>query len=193
MELNIDDAVLYAAFLAAFRQADRDNAGANGETEVTFGAGGKTAAYYFKAPNFECVAYRINGGAKITLTKYNHVSGVEPCSVESFRTALYKGAGASPIVEKNMSTVIALTSEAARSKVVEANIVKAINYEGDFEFAKHEVLFKNYGTTAEKHGMWADGAYLPGWAPLTKADYSFAFGPNEDGTVNPKKIALDAL
>ena len=93
----------YKAFLVEFRQADKDNAGNKGEYSVDYAdEDGGTATYFYKAPNFQLIAYSLNGGARVNLTTYNHVSGIPSCSRYIFRRSLLEGAGGHTMVEKNI-------------------------------------------------------------------------------------------
>jgi hypothetical protein len=72
----------YRVFLTAFRQADKDNAGGGGGTEVNYAdaEGQGSATYNYKAPNFQLVAYRLGEGQRVNLSTYNHVSDIPSCS-----------------------------------------------------------------------------------------------------------------
>lgn len=187
----------YKAFLIAFRQADKDNAGGGGETEVNYtdAEGQGSATYYYKSPNFQLVGYRLGEGQRVNLSTYNHVSDIPSCSRLVFRRSLIEGAAGRTVVEKNLSRVIALTSEAARSLVVERNILKAITYVKNFDFNGHELLFKNYQKTTDRFGYGGTGkGYLPGWQPLAKYHYASYFNslrePGTGPSANVTRITL---
>lgn len=177
MTITLDlDPDAYSECLTQMRVADKQG----GTFDVMFTDGQANAQYFYNSPNFELAAYKLNGGVKRTLTKYNHVSGVPSCSRTHFRTALLAGGGTGTVVEANLSRVIALTSEAARSAVVERNILRALKYERNFDFAAHELLFKNYGNTTDHMGFGGTGqGYQPGWEPLAKWHYASFFDQSE--------------
>lgn len=192
MDISLD-ANEYAAFLKDFRTADKANASTGAETQVDFDGGGQTASYFYEAPNFKCVAYAINGGARVNLTTYNHVSGVPSCDYAAFMVALLAGGGGSTLVNSNLSKVIALTSEAARSTVVERNIIRALRGGVAFDFGAHELLFKNYDHSAQHSDFRSvDGAYTRTWKPLEKYHYASFFAASfiaSNGTGLSPKVA----
>lgn len=191
MDISLDPDE-YAQFLKDFRAADRANAATGAETQVDFDGGGQTASYFYEAPNFKCVAYAVNGGARIDLTTYNHVNNVPSCDYAAFLVALLAGGGGGTQVNANLSKVIALTSEAARSTVVERNITKALRFGDAFDFKAHELLFKNYGHSTEHNDLRTpEGLYTTTWEPLKKYHYASFFAASHlasGGTGQSEKV-----
>lgn len=175
MNITLDEAG-YKSFLVEFRQADQANAARRGETRVDFVHKDKSATYYYKAPNFECIAYSLNGGPRINLTKYTHPNELFPASQRQFVEALLAGGNGGTVVEGNLSKVITLTSEAARSALVERNIIKAINDGMAFDCADHKFLFNAYGKTTDHLRFGGvGGGYQAAWEPLDKWHYASYF------------------
>jgi monoamine oxidase len=92
---------------------------------------------------------------------------------------------------ENLCRVVAFTSEAARSKVVEARMMKLFDANGSAKLSELQFLFNEYGKTAEYAGYWRDGAYLSYWRPLEKYDYRRYF-VSEKGNKS-YVAAVDAL
>ncbi|MBX3587488.1 MAG: hypothetical protein KF796_12685 [Ramlibacter sp.] len=160
----------YKSFLTAFRQADRDNAATRAETEVVYTEGFNTYRYFFEAPNFKLVAYNIGAG-RVNLTNYNHVDNMATVNKGALATALKAGGGTGTLMTQSLSTVVALVSEAARSKVVEQAMIKAIMGTA-INLNNYEMLFKGYNQPARYAGyLTLAGAYTSYWKPLEKEDY----------------------
>lgn len=177
----------YRKFLIEFRQADQDNADTNGETEVVF-EGNKR--YYFRAPNFCLVAYDIGGG-RVNLTDYNHVTLSSSKGIEMLKSDLRLGGGTSTNMNQSLSTVVAATSEAARSKVVEAAFQRMIDG-ATINLHQYEIIFKAYNQPARFNGLLNnDGSYKPSWRALKKEDYLHFINSSEykgDSTGMREKI-----
>jgi hypothetical protein len=163
----------YTEFLKEFRLADRQSAANNGETEVVYTSGNATRRYFYRAPNFELIAYDLGGG-RINLVTYNHV-GTLGAAVGStaFDASLLAGGGGNNQMTGDLSRVVALTSEAARSSLVETAIKNVLGSAGrTVNLDRFTLLFTSYKHTA-KHVRYFDasGAYAPGWRPLRRDDY----------------------
>ncbi|MCW5648132.1 MAG: hypothetical protein KIS62_00145 [Ramlibacter sp.] len=160
----------YKSFLTAFRQADRDNAATQAETEVVYTEGLNTYRYFFEAPNFKLMAYNIGAG-RVNLTTYNHVNNMATVDKSGLITALKAGGGTGTVMTQNLSTVVALVSEAARSKVVEQAMIKAIMGTA-INLNNYEILFKGYNQPARYGGyLKPNSDYSSFWKPLDKEDY----------------------
>ena len=182
----------YTEFLKEFRLADRQNAAGKGETEVVYTSGNATRRYFYRAPNFELIAYDLGGG-RINLVDYNHV-GTLGTAVGStnFDGALLAGGGGGKHMTAELSRVVALTSEAARSSVVETAIKNVLGSAGrTVNLDRFALLFTSYKHTA-KHIRYFDasGAYAPGWRPLRRDDYIRYFS---DGSYTGDTTAHCAL
>lgn len=166
----------FATFLDEFRRADRANAPSRGETEVIYvGEGVLEKKYYFKAPNFELLAYDVGGG-RVNLTTYNHVADMGTVRRDDLIRALQQGGGGGTVMNLNLSRVVALTSEAARSRVVEIAMTRALQLEGSADLNSLEFLFKAYKQPATYCGyLSVSGSYTSQWKPLEKTDYQRFF------------------
>jgi hypothetical protein len=163
----------YATFLNEFRLADRRGSASTAETEVEYISGGSVRRYYYRRPNFELVAYDVSG-ERITLVNYQHVAN-PGASVgrRDFEASLLAGGGGGNYMNAALSRVVALTSEAARSTVVETAIKNVLaSVSRTFNLERFSLLFKSYAHTA-KHVGYLDvaGSYAQAWRPLRKDDY----------------------
>ena len=159
----------YKQFLIDFRKADIDAADGD-ETDVVFESGSVQATYHFQARNFKLFAYSI-GGVKTTLTNYNHVGNLG--AVDKFRLekALLAGGGTGSVMTVDLSLVVALTSEAARSRMVEAAMKKAIIGKS-VALDPYALLFNSYNQPARYCGyLDVKGGYTKNWKALEKDDY----------------------
>ena len=160
----------YKTFLTEFRAADRDNA-ADQETDVIYTEDGRQFIYYFHAKNFQLVAYNIGSG-RVNLANYNHVSPMATVNLTALSDALKYGGGGATVMNKNLSTVVALVSEASRSKVVEQALIDVILGKREINLNDYEILFKGYEQPARYCGyLDAIKGYTPNWKPLEMEDY----------------------
>ena len=162
----------YKSFLAQFRLADKSNAGNQAETDVVYteNNGNNVYHYYFQAPNFKLVGYNI-GGVRVNLTNYNHVATMAIVDKGGLASALRTGGNGNTVMNQELSTVVALVSEAARSKVVEQAMIKAILGTG-VNLNNYEILFKGYNQPARYCGyLDVNSGYSSNWKPLEKIDY----------------------
>jgi hypothetical protein len=186
--------------LEDFRNADRANAHSKEETGAEFkdNISGASYIYYFDAPNFTMTAYKAGTGGRRTLANYNHALGAKSIDVEGLKAALkltasFKAVQGGPLqMTEELSTVVALTSEAARSKVVEELFLRVIagaravlkDYEVLFKCYKHTAIFRGYLNKQDsdekdlkqkgpkKKGPSQElGYYTDVWQPLEKQDY----------------------
>jgi hypothetical protein len=182
----------YTEFLKEFRLADRQNVAGNGETEVVYTSGNATRRYFYRAPNFELIAYDLGGG-RINLINYNHVGTLgNAVGNTTFDASLLAGGGGNNQMNADLSRVVALTSEAARSSMVETAIKNVLGSAGrTVNLDRFTLLFTSYKHTA-KHVRYFDasGAYAPGWRPLRRDDYLRYFA---DGAYTGDKVAHSAL
>jgi hypothetical protein len=174
----------YSRFLTEFRQVDREQ-NAGHETLVTYtDSNGGVHTYYFRSKNFELFAYAHNG-AKITLTEYNHVSNPGTAALDDFIGALKRGGGGGTQMNVDLTRVVTLTSEAARSKLVERVMRQVLADGKSADLNKLEVVFKDYKHVAKRCGRFdVNGSYTSNWRPLEKDDYLVYFrglGPNTGG------------
>lgn len=174
----------YSAFLNEFRKIDREQS-AGHETQVLYkDNAGKLHTYYFRAKNFALVAYA-HGDEKFTLTNYNHVSEPGSAALADFEGALKRGGGGGTQMNEDLTRVVALTSEAARSRLVERVMREVLANRKKAELARLEVVFKDYNHVAKRCGrLDINGNYTSNWRPLEKDDYLIYFrglGPNTDG------------
>jgi hypothetical protein len=185
LELRTDS---YSAFLNEFRKADLEQR-LGEETEVVYkDEAGKFHTYYFRAKNFALIAYA-HGGTRITLTNYNHVSGTGNAGLADFSGALKRGGGGGTRMNEDLTRVVALTSEAARSKLVERVMREVLAHDNgaraQVDLTKLEVVFRDYKHVAKRCGRFdVNGNYTANWRPLEKDDYLIYFrglGPNTDG------------
>ncbi|MEX3809664.1 hypothetical protein AB3X96_05225 [Paraburkholderia sp. BR13439] len=175
----------YSRFLTEFRKADREQ-NAGHETQVTYAdSGGGVHIYYFRSKNFTLFAYDHNG-AKIMLTDYNHVSNPGTAARDCLIDALKLGGDGGTRMNRELTRVVALTSEAARSKLVERVMKEVLrNDSKSADLNKLEIVFKAYNHVAKRFGRFdVNGNYTPNWRPLEKDDYLIYFrglGPNTVG------------
>lgn len=166
----------YREFLTAFRAADRANAEAKGETEVTYTEGGNKYCYYFKAPNFALNEYDI-GNSRTKLMAYNHPTDMHSSvSADILKAALRnggKGSTGRKYMNENLSIVVSLIAEAARSKVVEDAMAAVLEGKSaSINLNRYKPLFNLYAHTAEYRGYRTDkGEYSRTWQPLEINDY----------------------
>jgi hypothetical protein len=183
----------YLEFLAEFRRADRALGAGAQMIEVVYSEEQSTTRYYFTSPNFYLNAYD-TGGGRVLLT--SHVYPQNGLSSAAFTLSQLKkslreaGNGATNMTE-NLCRVVAFTSEAARSKVVEAKMMLLFDSNGSAKLSDLQFLFNEYGKTAEHAGYWRNGAYMDYWKPLEKYDYRRYF-VSDKGNKN-YVAAVDAL
>lgn len=179
-------AAKYRKFLIAFRSADITNAATGGETAVTC----QGSTYYFQAPNFKLIAYS-TGGPRINLTTYNHILSSSPKSLTSLQQDFKDGGGGGSKMNNSLSAVVAATSEAARSKVVEAAFQKVIAG-ASIVLTDYDVLFTAYMQPAKFNGLIGqDGSYKSSWRALKGTDYIHFFNAQEytgDGIARSKDV-----
>ena len=171
LELTTDK---YKHFLIEFRKADIQNAASKSETTVNVAG----ASYHFRAPNFQLVAYTINN-QRFDLTDYNHVDVPKSIDFGKLSNALSLGGNGQTRMNGNLSTVVAFTSEAARSKVVEHAFIKVLLNQ-TMMLSDYEVLFKAYNQPARFNGFLnQDNTYNSTWRALRKEDYLHFFNSQE--------------
>ncbi|MBP0590312.1 hypothetical protein J8I87_11435 [Paraburkholderia sp. LEh10] len=165
----------YSQFLTEFRKADRDQS-AGHETQVTYTDDeGASHTYFFRSKNFSLIAYAHNG-ARITLTDYNHVSSPGSAGLNDFIGSLKRGGSGGTNMNADLTRVVTLTSEAARSKLVERLMREVISDGKTADLNKLEVVFKDYNHVAKRCGrLDVNGQYTPNWRPLEKDDYLIYF------------------
>lgn len=164
----------YKKFLIEFRRSDVANAATEGEMVVEYG----NYKYYYKAPNFRLIAYNVDG-VRRTLTNYNHVGLSRAKSLEGLKADFRTGGGGSTQMNSALSAVVAATSEAARSKVVESAFQRMISG-ASIDLHTYEVLFKAYNQPARFNGfLGQDGGYKSSWRALKKQDYLHFFNSAE--------------
>jgi hypothetical protein len=171
----------YTEFLKEFRLADRQNAASKSETEVVYTSDIGDRRYYYRAPNFALVGYDLGGG-RINLVDYHHVGTLGAAvSGTSFDASLTAGGGGGNHMNADLSRVVALTSEAARSSMVETAIKNVLGSAGrTVNLDKLNTLFTSYGHTgAHVRYFDASGAYAPTWRPLRRDDYLRFFSSSE--------------
>ena len=179
----------YRKFLIAFREADKANP-AGTETPVTFESSMGTITYYYQSPNFKLIAYD-TGGGRVNLTDYNHTALSTSKDLASLTSDFTNAGGGGTRMTSGLSTVVAATSEAARSKVVEEAIKKIIGGTA-VNLHNYDVLFKAYSQPAKYNGLLANnGDYNNSWRPLTKEDYLHFF--NSDTYTGDKPGMRSAL
>ncbi|MCW8349021.1 hypothetical protein MD535_23810 [Vibrio sp. ZSDZ65] len=163
----------YKSFLIAFRKADID-AKSGAEITVSF----ETNQYHFESPNFKLVAYT-QGTTRYDLTTYNHTDMPNSLDLGGLEGTLRKGGSGLTKMNGDLSTVVAATSEAARSKVVEAAFTKVLLGK-TIMLQQYEVLFKAYNQPARFNGLLnQDGSYNSTWRALKKEDYIHFFNSQE--------------
>lgn len=167
----------YSDFLVKFREADTDTANAAGhEIVVTYvGDDGLSYTYYYQTPNFKLCGYSIRNGARVSLTDYNYRDDdlkETAANRSSFIEALKHGGGGGTRMTPSLAKVIALTSEAARSKAVEQVMRGVIGDRGTANLPSLKVLFNDYGHVATfcRYRIGSD-SYSPTWRAIDKSDY----------------------
>lgn len=181
----------YSQFLTEFRRLDLEQ-NAGHETQVVHtDSNGGVHTYFFRSKNFALVAYA-HDGAKIMLTDYNHVSKPGSAGVDDFLGALKRGGGGSTQMNVDLTRVVTLTSEAARSKLVERMMREVMSDGKIADLNKLEVVFKDYNHVAKRCGrLDVAGHYTPNWRPLEKDDYLIYFrslGANTDGAKDASTV-----
>jgi hypothetical protein len=177
----------YKKFLKEFRAADIANAGSGAETRVDYPG----CSFFFQSPNFKLVAYQRNGQQRINLTNYNHVNNLGVKDLAAFTSALAVGGNTSTIMTAALSLVVIITSEAARSRVVEEAMCKVITGT-PVNIDNYEFLFKAYNQPARYNGyLKPNSDYSEYWRPLRKEDYDRFFSSGEyTGDLKGIKSAL---
>ncbi|MGB0798468.1 MAG: hypothetical protein ACPGRD_04025, partial [Planktomarina sp.] len=172
----------YFEFLRNFRELNRRNMHNRGRYSITydgasFGSGKSgIVEYFFEAPNFKLVGYALNGSAPKLLSSYSHVRGVGTVGAARFHDALLTGGEGRLSMNKELSMVVALTSEAARSYLVGRNIKRTLENGIEFNFSNHELLFTNYGKTMKNARLGNPGqACAATWRPMMDHDYAMLF------------------
>ncbi|WP_426285259.1 hypothetical protein [Luteibacter sp. E-22] len=165
----------YSRFLVAFRQANFANVPVGSEIDVSYvDDDGLGHSYFYHTPNFELFAYSHGNGARIVLTDYNYKEKdlVGKAGRDDFKHALVRGAGGGTQMNPDLAKVVALTSEAARSRLVE-KIMRGVV--GDRQVADLPALkkvFNDYSKVATfcRYRL-ASNSYSPTWRPIDASDY----------------------
>jgi hypothetical protein len=172
--LNIElSEIKYRKFLKEFRNADQQGAATQAETDVVYNG---NYHYYFQAPNFCLIAYN-TGAGRVNLQNYNHVSPMpDQIGIQELITSLTLGGNGNNLMNNNLSVVVTLVSEAARSKVVENAMCNAIKGR-KIDLSSYEILFKAYNQPAKYCGFlnYNTSAYTQWWKPLEKEHYKKFF------------------
>ncbi len=167
----------YAAFLEQVRAANQ----APGEFAVDHVNEGKRVHYYFQPRNFALVAYDV-GLKRTTLVKYQHVSKLPSVDGGALKGALSRGGGSGNVMTADLSLVVCLVSEAARSIPIEQAMTRAIG--GDrVELEPYRLLMNVYD-----HTLTARGGP---WRPLERDDYASYF--ESSAFTGDRTASLDAL
>ncbi|SEM93042.1 hypothetical protein SAMN02800694_2179 [Luteibacter sp. UNCMF331Sha3.1] len=164
----------YAAFLVAFRNVDTTEVRDHDVTVAYQDESGATHRYFYKVPNFRLVGYSVRGGARVNLTGYNYGDGElkEAAATRAdFEGALQSGGGGGTTMTPSLARVIALTSEAARSRVVEKQMIAMLGG-GTVDLTRLRRLFNDYGHVAVfcRYRLGED-SYSPTWRAIDKSDY----------------------
>lgn len=77
-----------------------------------------------------------------------------------------------------LSMVVIITSEAARSRVVEDAMHKVL-FGASIDINRYEFLFKAYNQPARYNGYLNNSGYTDHWRPLKKEDYSRFFNSGD--------------
>lgn len=164
----------YRAFLIAFRDADTKKASDHDVIVAYQDDDGETHRYFYKVPNFRLVGYSVRGGARVTLTDYNYGKKElqeTAASRADFEGALRTGGGGHSTMSPPLARVIALTSEAARSRFVEQKMTAMLGG-GTVDLSRLRPLFNEYGQVAEfcRYRLGKD-SYSPTWRAIDRSDY----------------------
>ncbi|MCC8537115.1 hypothetical protein ACDH70_03855 [Xanthomonas axonopodis pv. poinsettiicola] len=131
----------------------------------------KVSRYFLKSPNFELNAYEI-GGSRYDLKSYRHVGKFPGVSNADLVAALSKGGEGGTDMNQRLSVVVCLICEAARSKLIEGAMQRAIAGER-VELEPYRVLMNMYEHTLRFKSTKFKGTTqaAPPLLPLQLQDY----------------------
>ncbi|MDQ0010193.1 hypothetical protein J2T07_002383 [Luteibacter jiangsuensis] len=183
----------YSRFLVAFRQANFANVPVGSEMEVVYVDDQELAhSYFYRTPNFELFAYSHGNAARIVLTDYNYKENdlAGKAGRSEFEGALVRGGGRVARMNPDLAKVVALTSEAARSRLVEGIMRGVVGNRQTADLTALKDVFNDYSKVATfcRYRLGTN-SYSPTWRPVDASDYlryytHMEFGGNRQEKLN---------